>query len=161
MIDSQCNLDSIRNPCDVFIKKGRVDFTRATWETVHTPSKFSRYWEIHALLPRDFLRLCPRELSRSWGWFSQYLPHFGGARLQGTCLFHCFAPEYYVKWHKIEAWSVPRFLEMPLDFSCIIHTAKDLEQAGWSAGWWHRTWSTVEVFASFWIILYCHNWPKL
>ena len=64
-------------------------------ENVRTPPKLGRYWEIHPLRPRDFPRplrfpsgfalgksLGSREISWARGWISQYLPRFGGARIQ-------------------------------------------------------------------------------
>ena len=83
-------------------------------ENVRTPPKLGRYcirtlprggmyWEIHPLLdPRDFPRASPsgnlsglgKSLGRR-GWISQYLPRFGGARIQSTTwwfLWICWYP---------------------------------------------------------------------
>ena len=55
------------------------------YENFLTPPKLRRYWEIHSLRPQDFpwpsIKGRGKYLWRR-GWIFQYLPHFGGARIQ-------------------------------------------------------------------------------
>ena len=64
-------------------------------ENVRTPPKLGRYWEMHPLRPLSGLG---KSLGRR-GWISQYLPRFGGARIQCSMNMICeevkslFCPE--------------------------------------------------------------------
>ena len=54
---------------------------------INTSLIMMKEWEIHPLRPQDFPRLSrfPSGLRKSLGrrgWISQYLPRFGGARIQ-------------------------------------------------------------------------------
>ena len=70
---------------------------RLLGELSYFPSKLGLYWEIHPLLPQDFRRPSTfpsghlsglRKSLEHWGWISQYLPRFGGARIQCHIVTH-------------------------------------------------------------------------